>query len=56
MILLEAQGRAPLADLMPSALSVMEAVQNLADVAQRITAESIDEVTVIVSFYCLKMV
>ncbi len=35
----------PFPDLMPSALAVMEAVQDMANIAQKIVFESVDEVS-----------
>ena len=44
MILTETRGSTPFPDLMPSACAVMEAVQNLASVAQKCAMETADEV------------
>ena len=45
MILTETRGN-PFPNMEPTALSVMDAVQNLADVAKKITAETSDEVCI----------
>lgn len=44
MILTETRGNTPFPDLTPSACTVMEAVQSLASVAQKVTTETADEV------------
>ena len=44
MILTETRGSTPFPDLTSSACTVMEAVQSLASVAQKVTTETADEV------------
>lgn len=49
MILTETRGSTPFPDLTSSACTVMEAVQSLASVAQKVTTETADEVKL---YYC----
>ncbi len=46
-------GKVPFPELMPCALAVMESVQDMANIAQKIAFESVDEVPIPNPLHCM---